>query len=72
VNVTSHLVGTPEIAKMLGVSRQRVDQLITAYQDFPKPEVVLTNGRVWRRSAIEQWISRHPDRPAGRRRTRPR
>jgi predicted DNA-binding transcriptional regulator AlpA len=68
--MTSHLVGTPEIAKILSVTRQRVDQLIASYPDFPKPEVVLTNGRVWRRSAIEQWIARHPDRPAGRRRKR--
>jgi ATP-dependent Clp protease ATP-binding subunit ClpA/predicted DNA-binding transcriptional regulator AlpA len=61
-----HLVGTAEIAEMLGVSRQRVDQLVDAYDDFPTPEVDLAGGRVWSRTAVETWIRAHPDRGPGR------
>ena len=55
-----------EIAEMLGVSRQRVAQLIETYEDFPKPEVELSGGRVWSRTAIESWIASHPERGPGR------
>src|SRR3954447_22036488 len=61
-----HLVGMAEIAEILGVSRQRVAQLIETYEDFPKPEVELTSGRVWSRTAIETWIASHPERGPGR------
>src|SRR5581483_4105656 len=57
-----HLVGAAEIAEMLGVSRQRVAQLLTTQEDFPKPEVELAGGRVWSRTAIEAWIVAHPER----------
>jgi predicted DNA-binding transcriptional regulator AlpA len=69
--VTSHLVGVGEIARMLGVSRQRVDQIAAAAPDFPPPEVELMSGRVWRRSAIEAWVNKHPDRRPGRPRSGP-
>jgi predicted DNA-binding transcriptional regulator AlpA len=65
--MTHHLVGMAEIAEMLGVSRQRVAQLIESYDDFPAPEVELTAGRIWSRTAIETWIHNHPDRGPGRR-----
>jgi predicted DNA-binding transcriptional regulator AlpA len=64
--MTHHLVGMAEIAEMLGVTRQRVAQLIETYEDFPKPEVELSGGRVWSRTAIETWIASHPDRGPGR------
>lgn len=64
--MTHHLVGMAEIAEMLGVSRQRVGQLIETYEDFPKPEVELSGGRVWSRTAIETWIATHPERGPGR------
>ena len=64
--MTHHLVGMAEIAEMLGVSRQRVSQLIETYEDFPKPEVELSGGRVWSRTAIETWIASHPERGPGR------
>jgi hypothetical protein len=65
--MTHHLVGMAEIAEMLGVTRQRVAQLIESYDDFPAPEVELTAGRIWSRTAIETWIAAHPDRGSGRR-----
>jgi len=51
---------------MLGVSRQRVAQLIETYEDFPQPEVELSGGRVWSRTAVETWIASHPEREPGR------
>lgn len=49
-----HLLSTPEIAEMLGVSRQRVDQL-TRTADFPAPTAELAIGRVWDREDVEAW-----------------
>ena len=49
-----HLVSTVEIAAMLGVSRQRVDQL-TRTEGFPEPVAELAIGRVWERADVEAW-----------------
>jgi predicted DNA-binding transcriptional regulator AlpA len=49
-----HLVGAAEIAAMLGVSRQRVQQLI-ARPDFPEPVVVLAMGKVWETKDVRAW-----------------
>jgi predicted DNA-binding transcriptional regulator AlpA len=54
VATVHHLVGAAEIAQMLGVSRQRVQQLI-ARDDFPEPDVVLAMGKVWRREDVIAW-----------------
>ena len=51
-------VGAAEIGRMLGVSRQRVQQLVSR-PDFPRPEVVLEMGKVWRRGDIERWARAH-------------
>ena len=51
-----HLVGAAEIQAMLGVSRQRVDQLVRR-PDFPTPEVGLKMGKVWRREDVEAWAA---------------
>jgi prophage regulatory protein len=48
------LVGLTEIAEMLGVSAQRVDQLARR-DDFPEPVAVLAAGRIWRLGDIEHW-----------------
>lgn len=48
------LVGAQEIGQMLGVSRQRVQQLIAA-RDFPAPLAHLAMGKVWRGSDVEAW-----------------
>lgn len=55
------LVGTTEIGQMLGVSRQRADQL-TRVKGFPKPAAELAQGRIWRKAAVERWIAKN--RPA--------
>ena len=53
-----HLVGTAEVADMLGVSQQRVHQLAQR-EDFPPPVVILSEGsrRIWERAAIERWMT---------------
>jgi prophage regulatory protein len=66
------VVGLQEVAAMLGVTHQRADQIAKAYDDFPEPLAVLAVGRIWSRDAVEQWVSAHPVRPAGRPRRPPR
>jgi predicted DNA-binding transcriptional regulator AlpA len=58
VAAVHHLMGSAEIAKLLGVSRQRVQQLI-ASDDFPGPEVSLAMGKVWKREAVVAWARAH-------------
>lgn len=52
------LMGQAEIADRLGVSRQRVQQLI-ARGDWPKPFETLAMGKVWRTEDIEAWIAKN-------------
>ena len=49
-----HLIGAAEIARMLGVSRQRMQQLV-AKPDFPRPEAELAMGKVWSAEAVREW-----------------
>jgi predicted DNA-binding transcriptional regulator AlpA len=62
------VVGVPEIAQILGVSRQRVYQLIDTYEDFPAPVATLAVGRIWSRGAVEDWNRLHGERPSGKHR----
>ena len=48
------LMGIAEIAELLGVTTQRVDQLART-DGFPKPTAELAAGRIWRRHDIEAW-----------------
>lgn len=48
------LMGTAEVAKALGVTRQRVLQLLD-HADFPQPIAVLSMGKVWNGSDIRAW-----------------
>lgn len=48
------LMGSAEIAELLGVSRQRVQQLI-AKPDFPAPVADLAMGKVWRAEDVHAW-----------------
>ncbi len=52
---TPELVGTQEVAEMLGVSRQRVNRIQATHDDFPKPVADLRAGRIWKRSEVEAW-----------------
>ena len=48
------LVGIREIAKMLGVSRQRVQQIVNR-PDFPEPVADLAI-KVWDGAEVREWI----------------
>lgn len=48
------LVATAEIAEMLGVSRQRVLQLV-AQPGFPEPVADLIRGKIWLREDVVEW-----------------
>lgn len=55
------LMGSAEIGRRCGISRQRVHQL-TGRPDWPAPLAELSQGRVWRTDDVEAWIKVH--RPA--------
>lgn len=56
MNKDADLVGTAEVAAMLGVSRQRVLALAKR-GDFPSPLAVLSMGNVWRGSDVRKWAA---------------
>jgi len=49
------LVGSAEIAEMLGVVRQYIHQLQQEDPTFPKPVATLSAGRIWDRADIVEW-----------------
>lgn len=51
------LMGTTEIAELLGVSRQRADQL-SRTDGFPEPVAEIAAGRIWLREEVEVWARR--------------
>jgi prophage regulatory protein len=51
------LAGIREAAEILGVSRQRVNQL-ERLKGFPKPLDRIAAGPVWRRADVEKWAKR--------------
>lgn len=53
------LLGRKEIAQLLGVSVQRVAQLMDEQQDFPEPVAHLSAGMIWDRADVEDWAVRH-------------
>jgi predicted DNA-binding transcriptional regulator AlpA len=50
-------MGIAEIADLLDVSTQRVDQL-ARQPGFPRPVAELKAGRIWRRHEVEAWAKR--------------
>ena len=52
------LMGAAEIAALLDVSRQRVQQLIS-HRDFPEPYDTLAMGKVWRKADVLTWATEH-------------
>lgn len=50
-----YLMGAREIEDRLGVSRQRVYQLVRQ-PDFPAPYDEVAMGKLWRIEDIEKWI----------------
>jgi predicted DNA-binding transcriptional regulator AlpA len=56
------LVAVPEAAAILGVSQQRVHELV-ASTAFPKPVYELRTGRLWLKNAIEAYADRRVRKP---------
>lgn len=52
----AELVGVAEIARMTGLSRQRVNELARCDPDFPAPEAELSAGRIWVRDGVQTWM----------------
>jgi prophage regulatory protein len=52
------LMGTAEIARALGVGRQRA-YVISRRKDFPDPVATLEMGAVWDAEVVEAWIRTH-------------
>jgi len=48
------LVGAAELTHMLGLSKQRIYQLVGA-ADFPAPAASLMMGSVWELTAVRAW-----------------
>lgn len=55
--MTRPLLGTRDIAELLGLSRQRVDQLAREDPTFPAPESTLNSRRIWHGETIERWAA---------------
>ncbi len=53
-DIMADLVGVHEIAQMLGVSRQRAQQL-AATPGCPAPVATLAAGRIYDRADVEAW-----------------
>lgn len=49
------LVSRVEIADILGLTKQRVHQLVTTTRGFPRPVATLAIGQVWDRAEVEEW-----------------
>ena len=53
---TEDLIDSPEVAKLLGLSRYNsVSMYRRRYDDFPEPVVEKGRCLLWRRRDIEQW-----------------
>jgi hypothetical protein len=53
------IADTRDVAAMLGVSRQRVGQLVKEDLTFPYRFTEISGGRLWHRAGIELWIAAH-------------
>lgn len=52
-------MGASEIARMMGVTRQRAYQVVVR-RDFPEPIARLALGQVWLADDVEQWYASRP------------
>jgi predicted DNA-binding transcriptional regulator AlpA len=57
--VASNLIGTAEVGRMLGVTRQRVHQLRAEHKDFPSPALEHPRAAFWKARDIERWATKH-------------
>lgn len=50
------VVSNAEIARMAGVTRQRVGQLVRN-ESFPKPVITTERAKLYAKSAVEAWLA---------------
>lgn len=48
--------GAAELAQLLGVSRQRVQQIVSR-ADFPEPDIVVAMGKLWSTAKVREWAT---------------
>lgn len=53
IEAERQFVGVTEVAKMLGLTKQRISALLSQRADFPAPLARLASGPIWRPRAIE-------------------
>lgn len=58
---------TREVGELLGVSYQRVQQIVKDYADFPEPMIVGKRTKMYPQPEVERWMAKHPDRGPGTR-----
>ena len=58
-------VDATELARMLGVSRQRATELAESAPDFPTPTAGREERPLWARRQVEGWAASHPGRGPG-------
>jgi predicted DNA-binding transcriptional regulator AlpA len=58
------LVGAPEIADLLGVTRRSAWRYV-GRPDFPAPVAELKGKRLWQRRAVEKWAAKTLPLPLG-------
>lgn len=56
------LLGVGEVARLVGVSKQRVSELARG-RNWPRPVVTLSSGPVWLESTIRQFVAQWDRRP---------
>jgi predicted DNA-binding transcriptional regulator AlpA len=49
-----------DIAPILGVTKQRVSQIVAEREDFPQPAKVIRTASVWRLKDVERWRDTKP------------
>jgi hypothetical protein len=64
--VVPELVGMTELGALLGVTKQRANQLTAEHESFPAPVLALASGRLWLRSAVEAWVATWERKRTGR------
>ncbi len=60
---TPEVLGVAEVAKLLGVTRQRLAVIRRDHESFPKPFVELAATPLWYREAVEEWAKTWARRP---------
>lgn len=56
VSVMETMLGNAELGRLLGVTRQRVSQIVSS-SDFPRPRLTLIMGSIWALADVQAWAA---------------